>query len=538
MLFTKIKEKVERWHFVLLALIFVIALAMRIIGADWGMPHNNLHPDEGFVYSPAYECALERNFEVHEYYRPNHVSIKLNTLLYIAIQDLYFAPKGMEDFSVNFSHNFTIFMVASRILTAIISMGTVVFAYLISRFWNKNVALLATFLFAVFSAFIEHSHYLTPDITLLFFLMGVLWAALCYMKKPSKTWIFWMSFFTALAACEKYPGLYGCAIIAVVVCVTYIKKPLMIIRDGFLAILFLVLGIMAVSPVLIVDLETVLEVMEGQNKQNHLGADGLNFGQTLIFYLKTTAVRMGLILSASSLYGIVRSIMKNTKPTIMLLAFFAYIIPISTLSVHWERYTLPMYAMGLIFAAAGVFYLIEDLQKLLQKNVIVACVVYFVLLILPAGSVAASGLAVTSSFLAPDNRIFLQQPISEMGISAYNTIHDCNTPLDPGGFYGAWVNFNGSPKSYKYGGNPSYVMTSSAQRDLYFEGDPEVYGWIANFYNELDEEHQLIAIFTAENPTYHVVEVQNIWYAARSVYRYMKGSPTGFEIRLYQLIRE
>ena len=111
---------------------------------------------------------------------------------------------------------------------------------------------------------------------------------------------------------------------------------------------------MAVSPVLIVDLETVLEVMEGQNKLNHVGADGLNFGQTLIFYLKTTAVRMGLI-----------------------------------------------------FAAAGVFYLIEDLQKLLQKNVIVACVAYFVLLILPAGSVAASGLAVTSSFLAPDNRIFL-----------------------------------------------------------------------------------------------------------------------------------
>lgn len=538
MLFTKIKEKVNRWHFLILAVIFVIAFMMRIVGANWGMPHNNLHPDEGFVYSPAYTCALERNFEVHEYYRPNHVSIKLNTLLYIAIQDLYFAPQGMEDFSANFYQNFSLFMTASRILTAIISMGTVVFAYLISRAFGKNVALLATFLFAVFSSFIEHSHYLTPDIPLLFFLMGVLWAALCYMRKPSKTWIFWMSFFTALAACEKYPGLYGCVIIAVVVCMTYIKKPLMIIRDGFLAILFVVLGIMAVSPVLIVDLETVLEVMEGQNKQYHIGADGLNFGQTLLFYLKTMAVRMGLILSVSSIYGVVRSFMKNNKITVMLLVFFAYIIPISTLSVHWERYALLMYAIGLIFGAAGIIYLIEDLQKVLQKDVVVACVVYFVLLILPAGSVASTGLAVTANFLAPDNRIFLQEAISEMGVSDSNTVYDCNTPLDPGGFYGAWCNFNGSPKSYKYGGNPSYVMTSSAQRDLYLEADPDVYGWIAQFYNELDEEHQLIAIFTAENPTYHIAEVQNIWYAARSVYRYMKGSPTGFEIRLYQIIRE
>ena len=456
----------------------------------------------------------------------------------MAIQDLYFAPRGLEDFNLNFNENFTLFMTASRLLTALISMGTVVFAYLISKFWGKNTALLATFLFAVFSSFIEHSHYLTPDIPLLFFLMGVLWAALCYMKKPSKTWIFWMSFFTALATCEKYPGLYGCAIIAVVVCVTYYKKPLMIIRDGFLAVLFLILGIMAVSPVLIIDLKTVLEVMEGQNKQYHLGADGLNFGQTLIFYLKTTAVHLGFVLTASSLYGIARSVIKNTKPTIILLIFFAYIVPISTLSVHWERYTLPMYATGIIFGAAGVFYLIEDLQKILQKNFVISCVAYFVLLILPAGSLAASGIAVTTSFLAPDNRIYLQDVFSKMGVSASNTVYDCNTPLDPGGFYGAYINFDGSPTLYKYGGRPLYVMTSSAQRDLYLVGDPEVYGYMANFYTELDDFHDLVGLFPAENPTYHFLEVQNILYAARSVYRYMNGATKGYEIRLYQLVWE
>ena len=270
----------------------------------------------------------------------------------------------------------------------------------------------------------------------------------------------------------------------------------MIIRDGFLAILFLVLGIMAVSPVLLVDLETVLEVIESQNHQQHLGADGLNFGQTLVFYLKTVAVRFGLVLTVSSVYGIVRSFMKNTKPAIILLTFFAFIVPISTLSVHWERYTLPMYAAGIIFGAAGIFYMIEDLQKILQKNVIVACVGYFILIILPAGSIASTGLAVTSSFLAPDNRIFLQETFSEMGITTSNTSHDCNTPLDPGGFYGAWHNYDGSPSLFKYGSCPPYVMTSSAQRDLYLEADPEVYGWIANFYRELDDYHDLVFLFT------------------------------------------
>ena len=197
-----------------------------------------------------------------------------------------------------------------------------------------------------------------------------------------------------------------------------------------------------------------------------------------------------------------------------------------------------MYAAGLIFGAAGVFYLIEDLQKVLQKNIIIYCIAYFILLILPAGSIMASGLAVTSSFLAPDNRIFLQDTIREAGINDDNTSYDCNTPLDPGGFYGAWSKYEGSPRLYKYGSCPQYVMTSSAQRDVYLEEDPEVYGWIANFYIELDDYHDLIYLFEAENPTYHIVEVQNIWYAVRSVYRYMKGSPTGYEIRVYQMVMD
>ncbi len=531
------KEKIEKWHWGILVLIFVIAVIPRIVGINWGMPYGNLHPDEGLIYGEAYNCALERNFEIHQYYRPNHVSIKLNTLLYIGMQELYFAPQGETDFQLNYNLYFDVFTTASRILTVVFSMGTVVLAYLIGRFWGKNQALFATLLFAVVPSFIEHSHYITPDIPLLFFLMGVLWAALCYMRKPSVNWLFWMSFFTALATCEKYPGAYGCAIIAVAVCVTHIKKPLRIVRDGFLAILFFVLGIMAVSPILIVDFRTVLEIMKGQNKPYHLGADGLNFGETLWFYAKTAAVQLGLVLTLSSIYGIVRSFMKNAKLTIIMLSFLAYIIPISMLSIHWERYTLPIYAAGILFGAAGVFYILEDLQKVLQKNIIFSLIAYFLLLLLPAGSLTAGTMAVCGSFLAPDSRICLQDYFRQINVNANNTVFDCNTPLDPGGYYGAFCNFEeGDPTKFKYGSSPKYVMTSSAQRDLYLVADPEVYGWVARFYEKLDENYELVFLFTVENPSSHFLEVENIWYAARSVYRYLGGAAKGYEIRLYQLV--
>ena len=534
---TAFKEKIDRWHFWILAIIFTIAVILRFVGIGWGMPHGNLHPDEGIIFEKAYECTLNHSFEVHDYYRPNHVTIKLNTLLYTGIQELYFAPQGESDFALNYSEHFDLFTTASRILIALFSVGTVILAYLITLFWGRNQALFASLLFAVFPSFIEHSHYITPDIPLLFFLMGVLWAALCYLRKPSVNWLFWMSFFTALAVCEKYPGAYGCAIIAVTVCVTRMKKPIMIVKDGLLAILFFVLGILAVSPILIVDYRTVLEVMAGQNKQYHLGADGLNFGQTLFFYVKTAAVHMGLVLTVTGVYGIVRSFMKNIKPAIILLAFLAYILPISVLSVHWERYTLPIYAAGLIFGAVGIFYIIEDLQGVLKKRFKMSLIVYFILFLLPAGSLMAGSVAVSGSFLAPDSRILLQEVFAEMNVTSNNTVYDCNTPLDPGGYYGAFSNFEaGDPAQYKYGGNPKFVMTSSAQRDLYLAADPEVYGWIANFYRKLDENYNLVYLFTVETPSSHFLELENIWYAARSVYRYLRGAAVGYEIRLYQLL--
>lgn len=534
---TVFKEKFDRWYFLILALIFTAAVILRIVGAGWGMPHNNLHPDEGLIFGEAYHCALNRNFEVHQYYRPNHVSIKMNTLLYTGIQELYFVPLGQNDFALNYNENFALFTTASRVLTALFGVGVVVLAYLIGLFWGRKQALFATLLFAVFPSFIEHSHYITPDIPLLFFLMGVLWAALCYQRKPSVSWLFWMSFFTALATCEKYPGAYGCVIIAVAVCATHIKKPTMIIKNGCLAILFFVLGILAVSPVLLIDFRTVLEAIAGQYHPYHIGADGLNFGGKLLYYFKTTGVHFGLLLTVSSIYGIVKSFRKNVKPMIILLSFFAYIVPISTITLQFERYTLPIYAAGLLFGAVGAFYILEDLQRLLKKPIsafLIACPIFF---LLPAFSLLAGSIAVSGSFLAPDSRIILQEVFAEMGVTVNNTVYDCNTPLDPGGFYGAFGNFEeGDPGKPKYGGGPKYVMTSSAQRDLFLVADPEVYGWIANFYNRLDENYPLIYLFPVETPSAHFLELQNIWYAAKSVYRYMRGAAVGYEIRLYQLL--
>ena len=193
--------------------------------------------------------------------------------------------------------------------------------------------------------------------------------------------------------------------------------------------------------------------------------------------------------------------------------------------------------MGLLFGTFGVFYIVEDFRMVLEKNCIVSCAVYFLLFLLPVGSLTAGAMAVTGSFLAPDSRILLQEVFADMNVNSNNTVYDCNTPLDPGGYYGAFSNFEaGDPTKYKYGHTPRFVMTSSAQRDLYLAADPEVYGWIADFYKKLDSDYHLVYLYQVETPSSHFWELKNILYAAKSVYRYMRGAAVGYEIRLYQLM--
>ncbi len=531
----KLKLFLEKWHLGLLIFAIVLAAVLRGIGLGWGMPAGNLHPDECIVFSEAYQHALDHSFEVRQYYRPNHVTVKMNTLLYMGIQELYFEPQGYSDFATNYSEHFALFTVASRAITLLFGVGTVILAYLIMLHLGKTQALFASYLFAVFPSFIEHSHYITPDIPVLFFMMAVLLFALNYLKNPSNAKLFGMAFFTALAFCEKYPGIYGCVIIAAAVILTYIKKPWEIVKKGLLAICFVLAGIIAVSPILLVDLRTVLETMAGQNKQYHLGADGLNFGQTVVFYCKMILSHLGLILSLCSVYGLIKIFKKDSRKAVLFIVFFAYLIPISMLKIHWERYTIPLYAVCLLLGAFGIFELLEDISPLLSRKKICYAAVWLILLLLPLGSLASGALAFTGKFLAPDSRIYLQSVFEEMNISKDNTAYDCNTPLDPGGFYGAFCNFEGAdPAKFMYG-RVQYVMTSSAQRDLYLQGDPEIYGWIANFYNKLDEEYSLIYQFPVENPECYFLEIKNIWRSAKCVYHYLKGAATGYEIRLYQL---
>lgn len=530
-------EKLEKLHMPLMLLTLVLAVLFRIVAINWGMPHGNLHPDEGIIYYRAYENVLNHTFEVHEYSRPNHVTIKLNTLLYLAIQEIGFSTRGLNDFDVNFNEHLGLFITASRLLIAAFSLGTVLFAYLISKRFGKNQALFASLIFAVFPAFVEHSHYITPDIPLLFFLLGTVWASLKYMDEPSNKWLFWMCFFTAAGFCEKYPGIFGCLIIAVSVIYSHIKSPLTIVKKGIIAILLFLLGIMVVSPILIVDFKTVLNAMIGQNHPHHLGADGLNFFETIMYYGGQTAVHVGLILLLLSIYGIVRGVRRNFKETLILLTLFVYLIPISVLKVHWERYTLPLYADCILFAAAGLKYLLTDLNEIFKKKERLANIATLVIAALAISSQMAGGAAMLGHFLAPDSRIALQETFANWEITEDNTAHDCNTPLDPGGYYGAWMNFEYDPLLYKYGGAPAYVMTSSAQRDLYFSSDQDYYGVFADFYRKLDAEHDLVSLFTVENPQSHFVELVNIWDSLRTVRRYMKGAMTGYEIRLYRIVR-
>ena len=62
-------------------IIIAIGIIFRFWGLDWGFPYL-LHPDEGTIVNTSINMARNHSFEPTVFYRPDHLIIKINTLVY------------------------------------------------------------------------------------------------------------------------------------------------------------------------------------------------------------------------------------------------------------------------------------------------------------------------------------------------------------------------------------------------------------------------------------------------------------------------
>ena len=154
-----------RWP---LLAIFLVALAIRLWGYDFGFPYFH-HPDESKLVQPALELINFNRLNLH----PGHFIypaayiyiLALTFAVYAAILLISGRVAGPSNVAEFFYSNSIYLHPVGRILSALAGAATTLMAYLAVReLFNRRAALLAATFLAIAYAHVVHSHYATTDI--------------------------------------------------------------------------------------------------------------------------------------------------------------------------------------------------------------------------------------------------------------------------------------------------------------------------------------------------------------------------------------
>ena len=534
--------KKARMHIMILISIVIVGAFLRFVGTNFGLPVK-LHPDEMYIVDDAARLAGERSFETKVYNRPNHISIKANALMYMFIDDVKYNSENAEAFQDNFDKKTSVFYLASRFLSALLSTICIIVAYILGRQFNAKIGLLSAGLFAVFPSFVEHAHYITPEsVQLLFLLLTSLFAVL-YIKKPSFSYLCLMSITAAIAICEKYPSGYFCITIAFSIIYAHHKEIKTLLKRGILAVVTYVGSIFLISPVLLLDYKNVFEAIQNENHAVHLGADKLNGLENFFYYFRNYFMQAGTIIFLLAIVGVCYCMRKYRYIGIILLLGCLYIMPLSLTNLHWERWGVPMYAHMLILSAIGSFYTFKFIQEKivssdLRSNVakkLLEWVLIASILVVPFFNILSSSLIRVAKFVTPDTRIVAIEYCAQNDITEENTYFEGYTPLRPTSPYTIFDHFEDYDITKPKDENISYVILSSGMYGRHY-AEPERYHKEIAFYESLKENCKVKKVFTPVSiGASSWIEVVNISKNIAGLSKYAAGGQSGGMLIIYEL---
>jgi hypothetical protein len=406
-----------------LAVILVVALAVRVLGSRFGFPLL-LHPDEWAVVDGVIDMARRNSFEPPWSLRPDHVEMKVDYLAFAAYAALF---KGTS-IEAAFAADPVPFYWIARLMTAAFGVATVLLAYLAGARFSRRVGLIAATLFALFPPFVRDAHYATPDVPLTFALMLMIYALMRYLGSPSWGSLLWASFAVALAIAIKYPGAVGAATIGIVVVVAAIRdrawRRLVVHGAGSAAAL--VGFLFVISPGLFTNLSGVRHELKVQAAGERLGHPDQGLLGNMWYYTSTFAQASGVLLILLALAGLVVVVARRRLEAIPWFTGVLVWVSLSTLPMTWARWGLPMWVTPLLLAAVGFDYLLERFA--FGRSRWIPITVGAVVLL----QLAVSTAAVVAGLLAPDTRAAALAYANSHNIRPSNSIYEGYTPFLPG----------------------------------------------------------------------------------------------------------
>jgi hypothetical protein len=470
--------------------IFTISLLIRWIAVDHGFPLLT-HPDEGVILNPIMKMTTERTLNPGNFNRPNQILYLIN---FFFLNGISFLKYGTS-FDNAFPANQLFFYYYARFLIAVLGSLIPVVAYKIGKELRPKMGVLTSLVFAFFPPYISHSLFITPDVPITLFSLLVIYFALRYLKMGQEKYLIIATVFSAITTAEKYPGLISLGIIFLAIIIKTFDAPpasiwhklWKISKKALIYALIFAVALFIVAPFLFIEYQMVIEALIRESRSTHLGADNLGFTGNLVFYVQSFFNGINLIALFFLAVGIFALLKWKDKYSILLGYGAVYWILLSVLSLHWERWALPMYITPLFLTAIGIHYSLHKLakNKALKIPLITLTLCFFSLQII-------SSLHRSVIMTFTDTRVASLNYCEENQITAENSLYEGYTPFYPE-----------SPKNI-FDENPfedetiDYIILSSSMFGRYYR-EPHRYHEQIAFYELLRNNLPLQRCFEPEN---------------------------------------
>ena len=554
-----------QWNKIALAFIVLFGGVLAILGTSYGLPIL-LHPNEWTIVEPAMRMVENRTFVPDVFYRPDHLLIIMNAVIYRAMMFL-FGINEVADFTV------ASYLIA-RLLTAVFFIGSILMAYKTGKFFatlrgeNDNICkcigIACAFLFAFLPIFVRETHYATPDIPTVFFMLLFIYAALRYMEKPTLRNVLFMSMVTGVFITIKYPGAILIGMIALCVFAVSVRDRLVgrFFRHGVVSAGGMFATIFIISPVLFTRFDAVWEALAAEARDTHLGYDGLGWLGNIWFYFNIYVLNSGIILLvffAMGIFAILRKpdgdidkskeehgisgfLKRNNQLMIVLPLFsgFAFWLALSYMSLHWERWALPMYVSPLLISGIGVVKGYDYIKSLafFEKKRKLCIGIFAAFLFISALNLMAGSSAGMTEFLLTDTRIASREFTDENNITPENTLYENYTTFEitfHGDMLAIYHAFDrvGDSFQFRYD-HIDYIIMSSNMFGRY-RADPNRYADQIAVYDFVESNFIEIKRFEPETRSTSAVEILNIYHSIDYLIRAVNNGLTGNTLIFFEV---
>lgn len=365
----------------ILLTIFLVAVFLRFFGLNFGLPRLYLEDEEFFV-QPALRVASGK-LDPKWYGAPGQPIIYGTAAIFRVVnKTINLTEESSLPINLNYQSHITQFQAAGRALPALLGALTVIPIYLITSRWSKRAGLWASGLVATSFYLIDEAHIIRPDVAQTFFIVWMIYFGIRIFEEP-KRWslhvLLGVSF--GLGITTKYPTLFFLVpLIAFLFVLQRTQKFSLFkwVSTGFVSLA----AAFASGPYLFLRFQRVLHDVEIENRAAQSGHDQFNWLQNFWWYFSSVLhFQLGTFIGILALITVgllVRQILKNRNDRRLLMFLFiasttlVYLILLSFLRLHWERWMIPCLTLAFILAGISIDWLFRlRLQRVVMWSLLV-----------------------------------------------------------------------------------------------------------------------------------------------------------------------